>query len=169
MFLSWDEDGAGELESNEIIKPLIAMGLSSDSKFAKKLLQALDTSNKKVKADLKLSMLDFIKIFKSDKFSEQISKIIQNDIQEEGVTKINFSHVKTMMNQTTEGKGSIRGSKNISISMKTDDKGIIEFPINPTAERSMNIYKRHITKNGVMHSKKTYKLDDSAEILVEKN
>ena len=35
LFLSWDEDGAGELESNEIIKPLIAMGLSSDSKFAK--------------------------------------------------------------------------------------------------------------------------------------
>ena len=35
LFISWDEDCCGELESHEIIKPLIAMGLSSDSRFAK--------------------------------------------------------------------------------------------------------------------------------------
>ena len=114
-------------------------------------------------------MLDFIKIFKSDKFSEQISNIIQNDIQEESLTKINFSHLKSMMATTPELQGSIKGAKNLSIALKTDDKGIIEIPINSNSESSINIYKSHATKNGIMHSKKTYKIDDNAETIIEKN
>ena len=42
LFISWDDDGSGVLEAEEIIKPLVGMGLSSDSKFATKILQALD-------------------------------------------------------------------------------------------------------------------------------
>ena len=69
------------LDPHEIIKPLIGMGLSSDHNFAKKIIQALDPSQKgKVGPtnieDLKISPQDFIKIFKSDKVSEQMVKII---------------------------------------------------------------------------------------------
>ena len=146
LFISWDEDSKGELKSSDIIKPLIAMGLSSDSKFVNKLLQALDTSNKKNRSDLKLSMLDFIKIFKSDKFSEQISRIIQNEIQGDDLAKISFANAKSMMSPTPEPFASIKGTKNISISMKTDDKGIIEIPINSHMQGSLSIYKRQKTK-----------------------
>ena len=38
LFISWDDDGSGVLEAEEIIKPLIGLGLSSDSKFAIKIL-----------------------------------------------------------------------------------------------------------------------------------
>ena len=80
LFVSWDDDGSGLLEPHEIIKPLIGMGLSSDHNFAKKIIQALDPSQKgKVGAaleDMKISMQDFIKIFKSDKVSENMVKII---------------------------------------------------------------------------------------------
>ena len=146
LFLSWDEDHKGELKSSDIIKPLIAMGLSSDSKFVTKLLQALDTSSKKIRTDLKLSMLDFIKIFKSDKFSEQISSIIQKELQGEEVSKISFSNAKSMMSPTPEPYATVKGGKNISIAMRTSEKGIIEIPINSHMQGSISIYKRHQTK-----------------------
>ncbi len=38
LFISWDDDGSGVLEAEEIIKPLVGLGLSSDSKFAIKIL-----------------------------------------------------------------------------------------------------------------------------------
>ena len=38
LFLSWDDDGSGILDAEELVKPLISLGLSSDSKFATKLL-----------------------------------------------------------------------------------------------------------------------------------
>jgi hypothetical protein len=38
LFISWDDDGSGILEPQEIIKPLIGLGLSSDHHFAKKIL-----------------------------------------------------------------------------------------------------------------------------------
>ena len=70
LFVSWDDDGSGLLEPHEIIKPLIGMGLSSYHNFARKIIQALDPSQKGkvggVLEDMKISMQDFIKIFKSD-------------------------------------------------------------------------------------------------------
>lgn len=169
LFISWDDNGTGELNSSEIIKPLIAMGLSSDSKFAHKLLQALDTSNKKNKTDLKLTMLDFIKIFKSDKFSEQIKDIIQNEIQGENLAKIHFSHAKAMMNPTPEPYASVVGGRNISVSMKAGEKGIIEIPINSHMQGAINVYKRHITNDGHMQSRKTFKVDEKSERIIEEN
>jgi len=42
LFISWDDDGSGVLEADEIIKPLVALGLAPDSHFARKILNALD-------------------------------------------------------------------------------------------------------------------------------
>lgn len=42
LFISWDDDGSGNLEPEEIIKPLIGLGLSTDHNFGKKIIQALD-------------------------------------------------------------------------------------------------------------------------------
>ena len=38
LFISWDDDGSGILEADEIIKPLISLGLAPNSAFAIKLL-----------------------------------------------------------------------------------------------------------------------------------
>ena len=38
LFISWDDDGSGVLEAQEIIKPLVSLGLSTESKFATKIL-----------------------------------------------------------------------------------------------------------------------------------
>ncbi len=59
------------------------MGLSSDHNFAKKIIQALDPSQKGKSngalEDMKISMQDFIKIFKSDKVSENMVKVINQE------------------------------------------------------------------------------------------
>ena len=128
LFISWDDDGTGTLKPKEIIKPLISMGLSSDSKFATKLLQALDTSKKK--SEMKLSMSDFIKIFKSDKLSEQISKIIVNEIKEDNMSKITINHTKQFAGTITEPLASKVGKHNATISMKISENAIVEVPVN---------------------------------------
>lgn len=73
------------LEAEEIIKPLIGLGLSSDSKFAIKILQALDSRPNengvaRGKDDLRITLKDFIKIFKSDKISEHLVSIINSEV-----------------------------------------------------------------------------------------
>ena len=42
LFVSWDDDGTGILTADEIIKPLISLGLAPNSDFAIKLLHALE-------------------------------------------------------------------------------------------------------------------------------
>ena len=49
LFVSWDDDGSGMLEPDEIIKPMIGLGLSTDHHFAKKIIQALDNKQSKGK------------------------------------------------------------------------------------------------------------------------
>lgn len=130
LFISWDEEGGGVLKSNKIVKPLISMGLSSDSRFATKLLHSLDTSKKRKVGDMKITMLDFIKIFKSDKLSEQISNIISNEIQEDNLAKISINHTKQFAGTVTEPLASKIGTHNATISMKISDNAIVEVPIN---------------------------------------
>jgi hypothetical protein len=83
LFLTWDDDGSGVLEADEIIKPLVGMGLSTDANFARKLLIALDPKATKKGApppdldNLSINLADFIKIFKSDKTSEHVTKILK--------------------------------------------------------------------------------------------
>lgn len=40
--MAWDDDASGVLEADEIIHPLISLGLAPNAQFAIKLLQALD-------------------------------------------------------------------------------------------------------------------------------
>ena len=59
LFISWDDDGSGILEADEIIKPLISLGLAPNSAFAIKLLQALDPGKKgqqKEKDELRITL-----------------------------------------------------------------------------------------------------------------
>lgn len=37
IYLSWDENGDGDIDENEIIKPLVSLGLAPDSAFARKI------------------------------------------------------------------------------------------------------------------------------------
>jgi Ca2+-binding EF-hand superfamily protein len=46
LFISWDDNGDGNIDEQEIIMPLVSLGLAPDSKFAKKICQALDPRNK---------------------------------------------------------------------------------------------------------------------------
>ena len=81
LFISWDDDGSGVLEAEEIVKPLVGLGLSSDSKFAIKILQALDPKasigGHRATDDLSITLKDFVKIFKNDKVSEHLVKILK--------------------------------------------------------------------------------------------
>ena len=78
LFLSWDDDGSGELSAGEIIKPLVSLGLAPDSEFARRILSALDprTKSEKERTDLKITLPDFIKIFRSSKVSDSLINII---------------------------------------------------------------------------------------------
>jgi hypothetical protein len=81
--MSWDDDGSGVLEANEIVKPLVALGLSSDKGFALKILAALDPRSKaeKQQSDLRIMLADFIKIFKTDKVSEALVSCIKKETE----------------------------------------------------------------------------------------
>ena len=82
MFLSWDEDGGGTIDEAEIIKPLVSLGLAPDSKFARKICQALDPRTKLQKArdeTIEMTLEDFVRIFKNDKISDTMMAIIERE------------------------------------------------------------------------------------------
>lgn len=83
LFITWDDDFSGILEAHEVIKPLVSLGLSSDSNFARKILQALDprTKAEKAKSDLRITLQDFVKIFKTDKVSESLIAVINKETE----------------------------------------------------------------------------------------
>ena len=37
IFVSWDENDDGLMEEDEVIKPLVSLGLAPDSKFARRI------------------------------------------------------------------------------------------------------------------------------------
>ena len=79
LFISWDDHGTGTLKPDDIIKPLVELGLAPNSDFANMILKALDPRSKEDRSDedLKLTLADFIKIFKSSKVSDSLLNIIQ--------------------------------------------------------------------------------------------
>lgn len=81
LFISWDDDGSETLEAKEMIKYLVQLGLAPDSNFARKIIDSLDPRSKaeKEKTDLRLTLQDFIKIFKSSKVSEQLLNVINRE------------------------------------------------------------------------------------------
>lgn len=71
LFFSWDDDGSGVLEIDEISEPLIALGLAPDKKFVAQLIKSLDSKFlNTVDEDLKVTLKDFLKIFRTDKLKK---------------------------------------------------------------------------------------------------
>jgi Ca2+-binding EF-hand superfamily protein len=92
LFISFDDDGSGIIEADEIIKPLIALGLSTNSNFTIKLMQALVPENaSKNEEDLQLTLKDFVRIFKSDRLSERVTELIKEEFK----AQFNASSIKS--------------------------------------------------------------------------
>jgi len=81
LFSIWDEDGSGKLEHDELAMPLIALGLSSDSTFVKKILRVID-AEKFLNLGEQITIEDFAKIFKNDKFSEKVVAKIKEEVKQ---------------------------------------------------------------------------------------
>ncbi|CDW75722.1 iki3 domain containing protein [Stylonychia lemnae] len=173
LFISWDDDGSGVLEAEEIIKPLVGLGLSSDSKFAVKILQSLDPKNdgsQKGKDDLRITLKDFIKIFKSDKVSENLVSIINSEVnqlkmqqQETQIVKppaqrVKHPDFKSPRNASNEQDSNMQLSTNkskISVSMRTNDhKKIIEIPMDKYIDQ-ISIHQKIFDRNDGQHKYRT--------------
>lgn len=156
LFISWDDDGSGELEAEEIIKPLINMGLAPNSEFATKLLHALDpnTKGKRNISDLRLNLQDFIKIFRSSKVSESLYNLIYKEsekrlkggnlqpvhVSEMPAKRFDHPNARAMVDDSEEVDSNLDEEsyrhKKISISMKAErEKAIVEFPIESAREK----------------------------------
>ena len=73
--MSWDRDGDGEITEDELIKPLVSLGLAPDHNFARKICVALDPkAGQHTDPDekIKLHLDDFLRIFKSEKIQDQL-------------------------------------------------------------------------------------------------
>ena len=81
LFYSWDDDGSGVLEIDEIWEPLIALGLAPGKEFVFQLIKSLDPKFLKYEScgelgengdsstskELSVTLRDFLKIFRSDR------------------------------------------------------------------------------------------------------
>ena len=83
LFSSWDDDGSGVLDFEEIARPMISLGLSTDPTFVQKLLEAINAKFTTAGGveDIKITMKDFLRVFRSDKLADKIEKIILRDIE----------------------------------------------------------------------------------------
>ena len=80
LFLSWDDDGSGVLEEEEIVHPLLSLGLASDSAFARQLISTLDPKADKPGHDeYSLTLKDFVKIFNIDKFTQKMTDMVKRE------------------------------------------------------------------------------------------
>ena len=104
LFISWDDDGSGELEADEVIKPLISLGLAPNSDFAVKLLQALDpkSKGKSNASNLSITLQDFVKIFRSNKVSEALLNLIQKESEKRHKSNIQSIPVAELPNRRTD-------------------------------------------------------------------
>lgn len=81
LFAVWDSDGNGSISENEIVRPLVSLGLAPDAKFAIKICRSLEpkNSNRKPGEPIELQIEDFLNIFKSDKVSDQLMEIVKRE------------------------------------------------------------------------------------------
>lgn len=79
LFLSWNDDGSGIVHAEDVIKPLTALGVASNSKLVESLVQQLGGAQGKGRPieDIQIDMLNFIKMFRTDSVSKTIAEVIQ--------------------------------------------------------------------------------------------
>jgi hypothetical protein len=84
MFYSWDDDGSGILELDEIAQPLISFGLAPDITFVAQLIKSLDPKFLLQKdEDLVVTLKDFLKIFRPNQYMDGLKLIKEPSIGEE--------------------------------------------------------------------------------------
>ncbi len=172
LFISWDDDGSGILEPGEIIKPMIGLGLSTDHHFAKKIIQALDQKQKAANqngksnfknlqdgSDTKISLHDFIKIFKDDKMSDHLVEIINQDV----LAGKQSSHLDSFHQKPAPGSKSSTASvgkfgrqenpQKITLSLRLNESNkIVELPFDKDGDE-ISVHQQ-VVSNG-LHKIKT--------------
>lgn len=150
IYLSWDENGDGNIDENEIIKPLVSLGLAPDSAFARKICQSLDPRNAKQKEKgemISLTLDDFVRIFKNDKISDALMQVIAKESEKRHLKFHKSIQVDDLLDhrqnhpdieeqqQKLEKEMAAAGTKpkpnrNLSISMRSRaHKAIVEIPL----------------------------------------
>ena len=98
LFVSWDDDNSGVLNTKKLTKTMISLGVSPDSQFVHRLLQSINM-HKAIKspikggsgspespnllgygapqAELRISPKEFLQMVRGDRATEQISRIMQ--------------------------------------------------------------------------------------------
>ncbi|CAI2374676.1 unnamed protein product [Moneuplotes crassus] len=94
LFYSWDDDGSGILELEEIADQLISMKLAPDKVFVANLIRSLDPKFlNKADDDLSVNLKDFLKIFKDDRYMDNL-KIEEEEEEKNKTDKVNKSPSK---------------------------------------------------------------------------
>ena len=81
LFFSWNDDGSGVVRAFEIVNPLTSLGLSENCEFIQTLVAAMrqrKSRSDEIK-DLKLDIMSFMKLFKSDEVSTTIAAIVREE------------------------------------------------------------------------------------------
>ena len=82
LFHSWDDDGSGVLDLDEIADQLISFKLAPDKIFVANLIRSLDPKFLNQKDDeISVNLKDFLKIFKEDKYMDNLK--LNNDEEED--------------------------------------------------------------------------------------
>lgn len=125
LFVSWDDDGSGILEAEEIIRPLISLGLAPNSNFAIMLLQALDPKPKKGRKELNeitITLQEFIKIFRSNKVSEALFNLITKESKKRLKNNLEPVPVSEMPTRRLEHPGVAQAAKNNKVNFESDSR-----------------------------------------------
>lgn len=70
-------DGDGSISENELVKPLVSLGLAPDHKFARKICNALVPTNRVHQGGVDLQLEDFLRIFRSDRVQDALMAVIK--------------------------------------------------------------------------------------------
>jgi hypothetical protein len=76
LFDALDDNGNGTLEPDELILPLLAMGISPDSKFIGKSLMTIYKTNDL--SEIKIKRDEFTNIFRGDVRTDYILETLNN-------------------------------------------------------------------------------------------
>jgi Ca2+-binding EF-hand superfamily protein len=77
LFTSWDVSGDGTISEDEVIKPLVSLGLVPDHKFARKIWQSLKPPKSGDEEQVELTSDEFLRIFRYDTIQEKLMKQLE--------------------------------------------------------------------------------------------